>query len=141
MKNLKKLATNHVMEVHDMKKAIIPLLVLSVLMVCPVGAIVCGPPPTAPGNPVNSNSMMGPAAYNACNAAAELKEKAHSLLDQAMEQDLDVTEIEELIEKADSLLEEAQQIMRANPIPATNMAREAGQFYEQAISDLEALLG
>jgi ElaB/YqjD/DUF883 family membrane-anchored ribosome-binding protein len=128
-------------EVHDMKKPIALLLVLAAVMVCPVGAYVCGPPPAAPGNPTNSNSMMGPAAYNAVDEALDLKEKAHSLFDQAMEQDLDVTEIEDLIEKADSLLEEAQKIMRSNPIPATNMAREAQDTYEQIISNLEALLG
>ena len=103
---------------------------------------VCLPPPSpTPSQPGNPSNMMGPAANNAVGNALQLKEKAHSLLDQAMEQGLDVEEIEEAIEKADALLEKAQKILRANPIPAGNMAREAAQIYEDAISDLEALLG
>jgi hypothetical protein len=85
--------------------------------------------------------MMGPAAHSALADALEWKEKAHALLDQALEQDLDVSEIEDAIAKADELLEKAQKIARANPIPASNMAREAAQIYENAVSDLEALLG
>ena len=84
---------------------------------------------------------MGPAAHNALANGLDLKEKAHSLLDQAMEQDLDVDEIEDQLERADALLEKAQRIGRANPIAASNMAREAAEIYENAISDLEALLG
>lgn len=114
-----------------------------IIVVCSANIYgICGPstsplPPPAP----NSNNMMGPAAHSAIGTALELKEKAHSLLDQAMEQDLDVTDIEKLIEEADALLEKAQKIGRANPIPSANMAREAAQMYEDAISDLEALLG
>lgn len=126
-----------------MKKKGILLLGMLVVLVFPVSVLaVCGPPPSAtPSTPTNSNSMMSAAAHNAIQNALKLKEKAHSLLDQAMEQDLDVSEIEALLEEADALLEKAQQIGRANPIPAGNMAREAAQIYEDAISDLEALLG
>ncbi len=97
--------------------------------------------PPAPGVPLSTNTAMNGAANNVVGMALSLKEKAHSLLDQAMEQDLDVSEIEGMIEKADALLEKAQTIMRANPVAASNMAREAAQIYEDAISDLEALLG
>lgn len=85
--------------------------------------------------------MMGPAAYSAIGNPSELKEKAHSLFDQAMEQGLNVEEIADIIAKADALLERAEKIKRANPIPASNMAREAAQLYESVISNLEALLG
>ncbi len=126
-----------------MKKEGIILLGLLVFLAVPVSApcVVTPPNPPAPGQPINGNAMMGPAAQNAVHNALDLKEKAHSLLDQAMEQDLDVSEIEGMIEKADALLEKAQKILRANPIAAGNMAREAAQIYEDAISDLEALLG
>ena len=126
-----------------MKKKVIFILATLILAALPVSvcSYICPPPPyPAPPAP-NASNMMGPAAHNAISIALELKEKAHSLLDQAMEQDLDVSEIEDLIEKADALLEKAQKIGRVNPIPAANMAREAAAMYEQAISDLEALLG
>ncbi|KYK33899.1 MAG: hypothetical protein HXS46_19390 [Theionarchaea archaeon] len=120
------------------------LLAVLISVVCSASVVtpfICPPPPVPPPMAPNTNNMMGPAAHNVVGNALELKEKAHSLLDQAMEQDLDVTEIEDLIAKADALLEMAQKIMRVNPIPATNMAREAADMYEDAISDLEALLG
>lgn len=131
-----------------MKKKTLLLLGI-VLFVIPVGvqAIVPPPPvpapsnPPAPSSPGNTNSMMGPSAQNVLGTALDLKEKAHSLLDQALEQDLDVSELEDLLDKADELLEKAQKILRANPIPASNMLREAAQIYEDVISDLEALLG
>ncbi|MGD2250097.1 MAG: hypothetical protein PVF58_16965 [Candidatus Methanofastidiosia archaeon] len=107
-----------------------------------VAHCLCGPPPSPPVPSVpNPNSMMGPAANNVIGKALELKEKANSLFDQAEEQDLDVTEFEDILEKADALLEKAQKIARVNPIPAGNMAREASELYNQLISDLEALLG
>lgn len=125
-----------------MKKKVVLLLGVLVFVTYPAGVLAwCGPPPSQPPNAPNALNMMGPAAHNALQNALQLKEKAHSLLDQAMEQDLDVSEIEDMIEKADALLEKVQKIVRANPIPAGNMAREAVQLYEDAISDLEALLG
>ena len=125
-----------------MKKKSIPLFAIVILVVLPVGVYACScPPPPRPPLAPNTGNMMGPAAYSAISNASDLKEKAHSLLDQAMEQDLDVTDLEDLIAKADALLEKAEKIKRANPIPAGNMAREAAQLYESIISDLEALLG
>ncbi|KYK36775.1 MAG: hypothetical protein HXS46_01325 [Theionarchaea archaeon] len=124
-----------------MKKIGLLLLGALVLTACPVGAVICTTNPPTPPTPGNSNSMMSGPAYHAVKNAQQLKEKAHSLLDQAMEQDLDVSEIEDIIAKADALLEMAEKIKKANPIPANNMAREAAELYEQAISDLEALLG
>jgi hypothetical protein len=102
----------------------------------------CGPPPSpsVPSVP-NPNNMMGPATNNVIGNALDLKEKAHSLFDQAEEQDLDVSEFEDLLARADALLEMAQKIARVNPIPAGNMAREAAEIYDQIISDLEAMLG
>ena len=128
-----------------MKKKILLLgIVLLVVFPASVQAIcVVTPPPNppTPSNPGNTNSMMGPSAQNALGTALDLKEKAHSLLDQALEQDLDVSEFEDILDKADALLEKAQKILRANPIPAGNMLREAAEMYENVISDLEALLG
>ena len=126
-----------------MKKIWIFILGALLLSVYPVAAIaICGPPPSVPPKPPpNCNNMMGPAAQNALGNLLQLKEKAQSLLDQAIEQGLDVTEIEEMLEKANELLEMAEKIKMANPIPANNMMLEAQQLYEDAISDLEALLG
>lgn len=124
-----------------MKKHI--LLLGMLLVVCPASVLACAPSSSTSTPPVimNSNSMMGGASVNAAGTALQLKEKAHSLLDQAIGQGLDVSEIEDSIAEADALLEKAQQILRFNPIPANNMAREAAQLYEDAVSDLEALLG
>ena len=127
-----------------MKKKAILLLGMMVFLAGSVGAncVITPPPnPPAPAVPLSTNTAMGGGGANAVSTALDLKEKAHSLLDQAMEQDLDVSEIEDAIEKADALLEKAQKIMRANPVAASNMAREAAGIYEDAISDLEALLG
>ena len=129
-----------------MKIKAILLLGMLVFLVGPVGAncvvTPLNPPaPATPAVPLSTNTAMNGASNNALGVALSLKEKAHSLLDQAMEQDLDVSEIEDMIEKADALLEKAQKIMRVNPVAAGNMAREAAQIYEDAMSDLEALLG
>jgi hypothetical protein len=130
-----------------MKKNGILLLLLMVITLPTVAAftpgihVVTPPPPAPPTTPPNINNMMGPAANNVIGTALDLKEKAHSLFDQAEEQDLDVSEFEDILEEADALLEMAQKIARVNPIPAGNMAREAANLYEQIISDLEALLG
>ena len=75
------------------------------------------------------------------DSALELKEKAHSLLDQAMEADLDVEGIEALISLADALLGMAEKIANSLTFPAANMANAAAHLYENAMSDLEALLG
>ena len=125
-----------------MKKKLF-LLGIVVLVALPASVMAgwAPPNPPTPSNTGNTNSMMGPSAQNALGTALGLKEKAHSLLDQALEQDLDVSEFEDLLDKADALLEKAQKILRANPIPAGNMLREAAQMYENVISDLEALLG
>ena len=129
-----------------MKKKAILLLGMMVFLAGSVGAKlvvvpITPPNPPAPAVPLSTNTAMGGGGANAVSMALDLKEKAHSLLDQAMEQDLDVSEIEDAIEKADALLEKAQKSMRVNPIAASNMAREAAEIYEDAISDLEALLG
>ena len=129
-----------------MKKKAILLLGMMVFLAGSVGAKlvvvpITPPNPPAPAVPLSTNTAMGGGGANAVSTALDLKEKAHSLLDQAMEQDLDVSEIEDAIEKADALLEKAQKIMRVNPVAASNMAREAAGIYEDAISDLEALLG
>lgn len=130
-----------------MKKNGILLLLLMVITLptmaalTPATTVITPPPPPAPPTaPPNINNMMGPAANNVIGTALDLKENAHSLFDQAEEQDVDVSEFEDILEEADALLEMAQKIARVNPIPAGNMAREAAELYEQIISDLEALL-
>ena len=85
--------------------------------------------------------MMSATAYNASSSAFTLREEAHTLLDQAEGQGLNVSGIADSIAEADALLEKAQEIAWANPIPSNNMAIEAISIYESAISDLEALLG
>lgn len=124
-----------------MRYAVGLLFVVLVSGVCL--AYSCPSTPSAPKPPMlqAAYNMMGPAVQTCLHRTLDLKEKAHSLLDQAVEQDLDVSEIEDLLDRADALLEKTQAIATANPIPATNMCREAAGLYEDVISDLEALLG
>ena len=121
------------------------LILLGILLFAayPAVALACTPPAPAPppSSPLSSNSMMGPAASNGLNAALQLSAKAHALLDQATEQGFDVSNISDFIAEADALLEKAQKIRICNPIPASNMIREASAVYAEAISELEALLG
>jgi hypothetical protein len=126
-----------------MKRKSILFVGILVLVAYPVGLCAgwCGPPPSVTPQAPTVGNMMGPAAHSVLGNALEWKEKAHALLDQALAQDLDVSEIEDAIAKADDLFTKAQKIARANSIPACNMAREAAQIYENAASDLEALLG
>jgi hypothetical protein len=126
-----------------MKKICIFMLGVLLISVYPVATLaICGPPPSAPPkSPPNCNNMMGPTAQNALGNVLQLQEQAQSLLDQALEQDLDVEGIEDMLEEANALLEMADKIKLANPIAAHNMMLEALQIYENAISDLEALLG
>ncbi len=59
-----------------------------------------------------------------------------------MEQEFDASEIEDAIQKADELLkEEDRKIMKSDPTRARSMMEEATEIYENAVSDLEALLG
>jgi hypothetical protein len=116
-----------------------------VVMAYPAAAflVVAPVPPVCP--PVlrtpNTNAMMSPASVNALPTALQKGETARTLLDQALQKGFDVSEISEALAKADALLEKAQKIAVANPIPASNMVREALAIYNTAISDLEALLG
>jgi hypothetical protein len=107
----------------------------------PASAVICPPPPHPVPQVPNPSNMMGPLAQTTLNTVLSTQEKAHSLLDQALEQDLDVEDIENSISEADALVEKAKQIVLSNPIAALNMLREAAEIYENAISDLEALLG
>lgn len=126
-----------------MKKSFL-LLGIALIVAYPVAAkavVMPTPSPTPPSSPPNPNAMMGPAAYNILGTALQLKGDAHSLLDQAAQKNLDVTAISNSIAGADALLEQAQKIAICNPIPASNMLREAVSMYEKAISDLNLLLG
>lgn len=122
-----------------MKKWIFMGIVL--FMAYPVAAVVIVPPPQPLLPPPNVNSLMAPAAQNMLTAALQLREEAHSLLDQATQKGLDVSAISESIAGADTLVEQAQKIAIANPIPASNLLREAIALYEKAIADLKTLLG
>jgi hypothetical protein len=127
-----------------MKMKSLIVLGLLFLTLCPAAVLGCLPaaPPPAPLPPIpsNSNISMSPTASSGIGAGLQLQTTAHTLLDEADEKGIDVSAISELIEQADALLEKAQMIRIANPIPANNMAREAITLYEQAISKLEALL-
>lgn len=129
-----------------MKKEVLLLPVMLVLLAGSVGAIavvvpITPPNPPAPAVPSSTNTAMSGGSTNVVDSTLKLKEKAYSLLDQATNQDLNVKEINDALGEADKLLEEAQKRVRTNPIAASNMAREAAKIYENAISDLEALLG
>ncbi|MBU7024362.1 MAG: hypothetical protein HXS40_09375 [Theionarchaea archaeon] len=128
------------------------VILLSMLLVLSVPASVSAfvpvpippplppPPPPSISQPPNSNSMMAPLAQTTLNSVLSSQEKAHDLLDQATEQELDVEAIANSISEADALVEKAKLIVRSNPIAALNMLREAAEIYEKAISDLEELL-
>ncbi len=124
-------------------------VVLGILVAaCPAVASACIPPPVpppapapiAPQMPANTNTLMGPVAGNGLSTALALRTDAHALLDQAVGQGLDVSGISDSIAEADALLEKAQK-MRANPIPANNLTREAIKIYNEAISELKELIG
>ena len=117
------------------------ILILAIYPVCVGALVVVTPPIPAPGGGMNPNSMMASTSYNAVSAAQKLKDEAHALLEDASGRGLDVSTIEEALAEADALLEKARTIAIANPIPANNMALKAAQMYEDAISDLKALLG
>ncbi|MFQ6088608.1 MAG: hypothetical protein ACE5K0_06870 [Candidatus Methanofastidiosia archaeon] len=124
-----------------MRKTKIGGFLLAWFLVFSVFDVVFAPPPgpipiTRPTNP-----SLIPLALNAINTALQLKEEAHSLLDEATGKELEVSEIADAMAEADALLEKAQKIMRFNPIAARNMALEAQKMYEKAIADLEELLG
>ncbi len=126
-----------------MKKSLL-LLGIALIIASPMAAnavVLPSPPPPPPPSPTNPNAMMGPTAYNILGTALQLKGDAHSFLDQAAQKNLDVTAISDSIAEADALLEQAQKIVICNPIPASNMLREAISMYEKAISDLKLLLG
>lgn len=125
------------------------LLGMVLLTTYPTAALACNPPPgplppppppPAPLAPINSNSMMGPASNSGLGFAFQLSANAHSLLDQAMERGINVSDISYSIAKADALVEKAQKIRISNPIPASNITREAIKIYEAAIFELETLL-
>ena len=115
------------------------LFIIAILMVYPVTVYGCTTPPPSSSPSSTAPSMIGP-AKNALGTALQLKETAYSLLNQAGEKGFTISDIADSISEADALLEKAQKIVRVNPIPASNMAREAITIYEKAISDLEALL-
>ena len=125
-----------------MKRKGMILIGVLVLMACSA-AVVGGnvapiPPSSVP--PYSPHVSMVPKAVNAYDAAFGLKEDAQSLLDEAEGKGLNVGDIADAIAEADSLLEKAEKIMRIHPIAAINMIREATELYENAISDLKALL-
>lgn len=122
-------------------------LLLVAYSIASVNACTPPPPPPSPtASPssvplsANGNNMMGSSANSGLSNAITLSQTAHSLLNQAIERNLDVSGVSDSIAKADALLESAQKIARTNPIAACNMLREAMKTYEQAVKDLEALL-
>jgi hypothetical protein len=125
-----------------MKRKGMILVGVLILMACSAAMVGSNVAPTAPfsATPYSPHVSVVPKAVNAYNAAVGLKEDAQSLLDEAEGKGLNVGDIADAIAEADSLLEKAGKIMRIHPIAAMNMMREAAELYENAISDLKALL-
>ena len=86
------------------------------------------------------DTFMVAAANLSLTTAGQLKEKAHSLFDQAMEQGVDVSEVADMLAAVDALLEVAQEYATTDPVAAISLAKDAARRYGQIISDLEALL-
>ena len=83
----------------------------------------------------------GPLANNNITEAESLKEKAYSLLREAVERGLDVSEAHALILEADEFLVKAEEFFSAgNFIAANNMALKAISLYQKAIEVLEQIM-
>ncbi len=86
------------------------------------------------------NLMVRPLALFHILQAKTLKEEAHLLLQEALQKGLDISEVQPLIEKADTLLESAEKFYSSgNYIPANNIALYAIRLYEQVIEILGML--
>jgi hypothetical protein len=87
------------------------------------------------------NQMLRPLASFHIFQAEHLKEKVYLLLQEAIQEGLDVSEVQPLIETADELLEDARKFYSSgNYIAANNLALQAIELYEQAVEILEELL-
>lgn len=88
------------------------------------------------------NQTVRPLAETSISKAELLKEQAHTLIQEAIEQELNISEFQALMEKADELLVDAkEQYSSGNYIAANTLALEAIDLYQQAIEILESLLG
>ena len=88
------------------------------------------------------NFLMRPLARHRISQANSLKEKAQLLLEEAAKKELDISEAQFLINKADDLLENAEKLyLSGNYISANNFALQAIDFYEQTIEILRILIG
>jgi len=93
-----------------------------------------------PVEPEEPDIDMTPLARYHIERAEQLKEKAESLLEEARQKGIDVTEIEELYKKANKYLETAKAFLPAVPVAANNWALQAIELYEKIIRLLEDLL-
>ncbi|MBU7047934.1 MAG: DUF2341 domain-containing protein [Theionarchaea archaeon] len=86
------------------------------------------------------NQMLRPLAFFRISRAESLQEESHSLLQKAIQNEVDVSEVEPLIENADMYLADAKEnYLSGNYIAANNLALQAIELYIQAISILENL--
>lgn len=91
---------------------------------------------------VDKNKMIKPLASTRISQAESLKEKAHSLLQEAVGKGIDVSQVQTLVEKAnESLADAKEQYISCNYIAANTLALEAIDLYQRAIGILEGLLG
>ena len=85
--------------------------------------------------------MLKPLAFFHISQAESLKEKAHLLLQEAIEKGLDISEYQPFIETADGLVENANKFYSSgNYIAANNLALQAVNLYKQIIEILEDFL-
>ena len=84
--------------------------------------------------------MLRPLAFFHISRAESLKDESHSLLQEAIQNERDVSEAEPLIENADMYLARAKEIyLSGNYIAANNLALQSIELYVHAISILENL--
>jgi len=101
---------------------------------------VCIPQISTPVTPLPT---LCPLAKHNIQLAQQLKEEADELLREALDKGLDTSAVEEILAKADQYLKKAEQFCfnSTNCIAGNWNALKAMELYQQAIDELEELLG
>jgi hypothetical protein len=97
--------------------------------------------PESGSAPAQFTSQMAPLAQHSLLKSTKLSEKAEDLLSDAQDKEIDTSEVQELMEKAEQLMSQAMEhFLKGNYIAANTLALEAAALYEQAIELLQQIL-